>query len=275
MPTPNPIRVRSVWISDVHLGFKGCQANALLDFLHSVETDYLFLVGDIVDFWSIKKAPYWPQEHTNVIRSILGKAKHETKVIYIPGNHDEQMRDCVGHKFGNLEIHRNYVHTTVDGKKLLIMHGDEFDVIVKNSRWLANLGSWAYETLLSLNHVVNRFRKLFNCSYWSLAAYLKHKVKNAVSYIGSFEDALAHFAREKEVDGVVCGHIHHAEIRDIDGILYCNDGDWVESCSAMFEHADGRLELVHWAKQYERNLMRDRKLLEAPDKQPKPGQKAA
>ncbi len=275
MPTPNPIRVRSVWISDIHLGFKGCQANALLDFLHSVETDYLFLVGDIVDFWSIKKSPYWPQEHTNVIRSILGKAKHETKVIYVPGNHDEQMRECVGHKFGNLEIHRDYIHTTVDGKKLLIMHGDEFDVIVKNSRWLANFGSWAYETLLSLNHVVNRFRKYFNCSYWSLAAYLKHKVKNAVSYIGSFEDALAHFAREKEVDGVVCGHIHHAEIRDIDGILYCNDGDWVESCTAMFEHADGHLELVHWAKQYERNLMRELGDMQTPDILPKPEQDAA
>ncbi len=257
MPTPRPIRVRSVWISDVHLGFKGCQATALLDFLHSVETDYLFLVGDIVDFWSIRKSPFWPQEHTNVIRSILGKAKHNTRVIYVPGNHDQQMRDCVGHKFGNLEIHQDYVHTTADGRKLLIMHGDELDVIVKNSRWLANLGSWAYETLLSLNHVVNRFRKYFNCSYWSLAAYLKHKVKNAVSYIGSFEDALAHFARERKVDGVVCGHIHHAEIRDIDGILYCNDGDWVESCTAMFEHPDGQLELVHWAAQYERNQQRE------------------
>lgn len=261
MPTAKPIRVRSVWISDVHLGFKGCQAEVLLDFLHSVETDYLFLVGDIVDFWSIKKAPYWPQSHTNVIRSILGKAKHNTKVVYVPGNHDEQMRDCVGHKFGNLEIHRDYVHTTADGRKLLIMHGDEFDLIVKNSRWLANLGSWAYELLLDMNHHVNRIRKLFNYSYWSLAAYLKHKVKNAVSYIGCFEDALAHFAKEREVDGIVCGHIHHAEIRKIDDILYCNDGDWVESCTAMFEHPDGKLELVHWAKQYERNMARDQQLL--------------
>lgn len=251
MVRKKPIKVRSVWISDVHLGFKGCQADALLDFLHSVETDYLFLVGDIVDFWSIKKTPYWPQSHTNVIRSILGKAKHNTKVVYVPGNHDEQMRDCVGHKFGNLEVHRDYVHTTADGKRLLIMHGDEFDVIVRHSRLLANLGSWAYEKLLSLNHVVNRFRNLFNLSYWSLAAFLKHKVKNAVSYISSFEDALAHFAEERGVDGVVCGHIHHAEIREIEGILYCNDGDWVESCTAMFEHEDGRLELVRWLEQQE------------------------
>jgi UDP-2,3-diacylglucosamine pyrophosphatase LpxH len=249
MPKTSPIRVRSVWISDVHLGFKGCQADKLLDFLHSVETDYLFLVGDIIDFWSIRKSPYWPQSHTNVIRSILGKAKHNTKVIYVPGNHDEQMRDCVGHVFGNLEIHQDYVHTTADGKKLLIMHGDEFDVIVKHSRLLANLGSWAYEKLLSLNHVVNRFRNLFNMSYWSLAAFLKHKVKNAVSYIGSFEEALAQFAQERGVDGVVCGHIHHAEIRDIDGVLYCNDGDWVESCTAMFEHPNGELEMVYWTAQ--------------------------
>ncbi|GAB5499487.1 MAG: UDP-2,3-diacylglucosamine diphosphatase [Pseudohongiellaceae bacterium] len=254
MAKKKPIRVRSVWISDVHLGFNGCQADKLLDFLHCVETDYLFLVGDIIDFWSIKKSPYWPQAHTNVIRSILGKAKHNTKVIYVPGNHDEEMRDCVGHVFGNLEIHRDYVHTTADGKKLLIMHGDEFDMVIKHSPMLANLGSWAYEKLLSLNHFVNRFRNLFNLSYWSLAAFLKHKVKNAVSYIGSFEEALAHCAKERGVDGVVCGHIHHAEIRDIDGVLYCNDGDWVESCTAMFEHANGDLELVHWAKLEEQQL---------------------
>ena len=251
MSRQKPIRVRSVWISDVHLGFKGCQAESLLDFLHSVETEYLFLVGDIVDFWSIKKTPYWPQSHTNVIRSILGKAKHNTKVIYIPGNHDEQMRDCLGHRFGNLEIHRDYMHNTADGKKLLVMHGDEFDVIIKHSRLLAKLGSWAYEKLLSLNHIVNKFRKLFNLSYWSLAAFLKYKVKNAVSYISSFEDALAHFAEERGADGVVCGHIHHAEIREIDNLLYCNDGDWVESCTAMFEHADGKLELVHWIEEQE------------------------
>jgi UDP-2,3-diacylglucosamine pyrophosphatase LpxH len=177
-----PIKVRSVWISDVHLGFRGCQAEALLHFLHSVETDYLFLVGDIVDFWSIKKSPYWPQHHTNVIRSILGKAKHGTKVIYVPGNHDEALRDCIGHVFGNVEIHQDYVHTTTDGKKLLVMHGDEFDMIVKNSRWLAKLGNIAYDTLLDMNHYINRLRKFFGYSYWSLATYLKLKVKNAVSY---------------------------------------------------------------------------------------------
>lgn len=246
-----PMKVRSVWISDVHLGFRGCQAEALLHFLHSVETDYLFLVGDIVDFWSLKKNPYWPQEHTNVIRSILGKAKHGTKVIYIPGNHDEAMRDCAGHIFGNLEIHLDYVHITRDGKKLLILHGDEFDVIVKHSRMIAKLGNAAYDTLLWLNRYVNGLRKFFGYSYWSLAAYLKLKVKNAVSFISSFEKALAHLAKDRGVDGVVCGHIHHAEIREINSILYCNDGDWVESCTTLLEHADGSLELMNWSEKFE------------------------
>ena len=247
-----PVKVRSVWISDVHLGFRGCQAEALLHFLHSVETDFLFLVGDIVDFWSIKKNPYWPQEHTNVIRAILGKAKHGTKVIYIPGNHDEGLRDCVGHVFGNLEIHQDYVHTTFEGKKLLILHGDEFDVIVKHSRLIAKLGNAAYDALLRLNRFVNGVRKLFGYSYWSLAAYLKLRVKNAVSFIGSFEKALAHLAKERGVDGVVCGHIHHAEIKEIYSILYCNDGDWVESCTTLFEHLDGSLELVNWSDKFEK-----------------------
>ncbi len=246
-----PIKVRSVWISDVHLGFRGCQAEALLHFLHSVETDYLYLVGDIVDFWSIKRNIYWPQYHTNVIRSILGKAKHGTKVIYVPGNHDEVMRDCVGHVFGNIEIHQDYVHTTADGKKLLVLHGDEFDVIVKHSPMISKLGNVAYDTLLNLNHYLNRMRKFLGFSYWSLAGYLKLKVKNAVSYISSFEDALAHLAKERGVDGIVCGHIHHAELREINSLLYCNDGDWVESCSTLFEHPDGELELVFWADQFE------------------------
>lgn len=250
-----PIKVRSVWISDVHLGFRGCQAEALLHFLHSVETEYLFLVGDIVDFWSIKKSPFWPQEHTNVVRSILGKAKHGTKVIYIPGNHDEAMRDCIGHVFGNVEIHYDYIHTTAEGKRLLIMHGDEFDVIVKHSRWLAKLGNVAYDTLLDLNHYINGLRKWLGFSYWSLSSYLKLRVKNAVSYISSFEEALAHLAKDRGVNGVVCGHIHHAEIREINSVLYCNDGDWVESCTTLLEHNDGSLELVFWSEYYEQHKL--------------------
>lgn len=245
----NPLKVRSVWISDVHLGFKGCQAEALLDFLHSVEAEYLFLVGDIVDFWSLNKTTFWPQQHTNVIRSILGKAKHGTKVIYIPGNHDAVMREYAGLKFGNVEVHLDYVHTTATNKKLLVLHGDEFDTIVKHSQTIAKLGSWAYERLLQINHYVNFFRRIFNRGHWSLAKYLKLKVKNAVSYIGSFESALASLAKERQVDGVICGHIHHAEVRYIDSILYCNDGDWVESCSSIVEHADGKIELIHWTSE--------------------------
>lgn len=255
MSKPGPIKVRSVWISDVHLGFRGCQAENLLDFLHSVETEYLFLVGDIVDFWSLQKSSYWPQQHTNVVRSILGKAKHGTKVIYVPGNHDEVMREYTGYSFGNLEIHLDYVHTTLEGKKLLILHGDEFDTIVKHSQMIAKLGSWAYDILLQLNQYVNIFRKIFKRNYWSLAKYLKLKVKNAVNYIGSFETALAHLAKERKVDGVVCGHIHHAEVRYINSVLYCNDGDWVESCSSLIEHEDGRLELIYWDEDYKKSIV--------------------
>ncbi len=249
------LKVRSIFISDVHLGFRGCQADALLHFLHSTEAEYLFLVGDIVDFWSLKKSAHWPQQHTNVIRSILGKAKHNTKVIYVPGNHDEVMRQYVGHAFGNIEVHRDYIHQTADGKRLLVLHGDEFDAIVKNSRFLAKLGGYAYDTLLSLNYFVNRYRRFFNFSYWSLAGYLKHKVKNAVEFISSFEAALARVAKERKVDGVVCGHIHHAEIRQIDEVLYCNDGDWVESCTSMVEYPDGRLELIYWATEFKRSTL--------------------
>lgn len=240
-------RYRSIWISDVHLGFRGCAAEFLLDFLRSVECENLFLVGDIIDVWELERKVYWPQAHNNVIRTLLGKAKHGTKVVYIPGNHDEMFRDYCGMEFGNVLIRRNYIHETADGKKLLLMHGDEMDTVVKCSRLLAVVGSRAYDWLLRLNRYVNAVRRLFRLPYWSLAAFLKHKVKNAVNFISSFEKGVAHEARRRGVDGVVCGHIHRAEITDIDGILYCNDGDWVESCTAMVEHFDGRLEILHWS----------------------------
>jgi UDP-2,3-diacylglucosamine pyrophosphatase LpxH len=240
------MKLRTVFISDVHLGSKGCRADLVLEFLKSVEVDYLFLVGDIFDLWAMRKGFFWPQEHNNVVRTILGKAKGGTRVIYIPGNHDGELREFCGSVFGNLEIRREFVHATADGRRLLVMHGDEFDTVVKCSPWLAKLGSNVYDFLLGLNRHVNAMRRLFGMPYWSLASYLKHKARTAVQYIASFEQAVAHAARKRSVDGVVCGHIHRAEIRDIDGVLYCNDGDWVESCTALVEDMNGRLALWSW-----------------------------
>jgi UDP-2,3-diacylglucosamine pyrophosphatase LpxH len=251
-PARQTMRLRTVFVSDVHLGSRGCRADALLEFLKSVEVDYLFLVGDIVDLWAMRKNFYWPQEHNNVLRTVLGKAKGGTRVIYIPGNHDEELREFCGSVFGNLEIHREFVHQTADGRKLLVMHGDEFDTVVKCSPWLAKLGSSVYDFLLGLNRHVNAVRRLFGMRYWSLAGYLKHKAKTAVQYIASFEQAVAHAARKRGVQGVVCGHIHRPEITDIDGVQYCNDGDWVESCSALVEDMNGRLSLLSWPEVRER-----------------------
>ena len=228
-----PIRFRSIFVSDIHLGFEGCQSELLLDFLRSTRCDYLFLLGDMIDVWNMRNGLYWPQSQNDVIRTILGKAKHGTRVVFIPGNHDEVFREYDGVRFGNLSIHNKFVHRTIDGRRLLLLHGDEFDSVVKCSPWLAHLGSAACGFLLWLNRYVNRVRKKFGYRYWSLAAFLKHKVKNAVNCIASFETAVATAARKHGVDGLVCGHIHRPEIREMDGILYCNDGDWVESCSAL------------------------------------------
>ena len=242
------IHTRSAFISDIHLGARDCRADLVLDFLRTVQTEQLFLVGDIIDMWSLRRSFYWPQSHSDVLRTILGKTKHGTRVIYVPGNHDEQMRDLHGSVFGNLEIHREYEHTTLRGLRLLITHGDEFDGAVKCSRWLAALGSGLYDVALGLNRAVNAFRRRFGYSYWSLAAYLKSRVGNAVDYVHRFEQAAAHLARRRGFDGIVCGHIHRPEMTEIDGVLYCNDGDWVDSCSALIEDRAGELELWHWAQ---------------------------
>jgi UDP-2,3-diacylglucosamine pyrophosphatase LpxH len=245
---PPPLRLRTVFISDIHLGFKGCSADLLLDFLHQVEMEYLFLVGDIIDVWSMKKSMFWPQAHNNVVRTILGKAKRGTKVIFVPGNHDEVFREFDGAVFGNLEIHREYVHQGAGGRRMLVLHGDEFDSVVKFSPWLAKLGSNIYDILLAANPYINWVRRRFDLPHWSLSAYLKNKTKSACQYIGSFEDAVAQAASKRNVDTVVCGHIHRAEMREINGILYCNDGDWVESCTSLVEDMNGQLRLVDWPK---------------------------
>tara|TARA_R110002110_G_scaffold1294_7_gene5326 strand:- start:2119 stop:3075 length:957 start_codon:yes stop_codon:yes gene_type:complete len=240
-------RYRTIWISDVHLGTRGCKADYLLDFMRQTDSDYLYLVGDIVDGWRLKKTWYWNQSQNDVIQKILRKARKGTEVIYVPGNHDEVLRDYTSMHFGGVAVEREAIHLTADGRRLLVLHGDEFDGVVTYARWLAFLGDRAYNVALTANHWFNLMRRALGLPYWSLSAYLKHKVKNAVEFVSRFERTVAAEARRRGVDGVVCGHIHHAEMRDIDGVLYCNDGDWVESCSALVEHMDGRLEIIRFA----------------------------
>ncbi len=247
--TNGTIRVKSVFISDVHLGFPGCSAKFLLDFLRNTECEKIYLVGDIIDFLYMRKKRYWPQEHNDVIRTLLGKAKHGTQVIYVPGNHDEPIRAHNHLVMGNVMIENEIVHTTADGKRFLVLHGDQFDSVVKNSHLLELIGSKAYDYLLRANHLVNFMRYRLGLPYWSLAAALKHKVKGAVNYISNFESAVSQMARQRDVDGMICGHIHRAEIRQIDDVLYCNCGDWVESCTALVENHDGSLEILNWTEQ--------------------------
>lgn len=243
----SPLSFRTVWISDVHLGFRGCSADHLLNFLHSVDCEFLYLVGDIIDIWEMKKRLFWPQSHNNVVRTILGKAKHGTTVIYVPGNHDELLRDFHDLTFGNVHIVEEAIHTNADGRRLLVTHGDKFDSVVRCSRAVAMLGTRLYDWLLKANYLVHGMRRTFGLPYWSLAGFLKHKVKNAVQFISNFEQAVAYETARLGVDGVVCGHIHRPEITRINNVIYCNCGDWVESCSALVEHHDGSLELFRWA----------------------------
>jgi len=240
------IRYRSIWISDVHLGTPGCQAEHLLAFLRRTESTYLYLVGDIIDGWQLRRRWYWPQAHNDVVQKVLRKARKGTKVVYVAGNHDEVMRHFLGLAFGGIDVCDEIEHVTADGRRLLVLHGDLFDAVVQNARWLAFLGDQLYTLTLKLNQWFNHARAKLGLPYWSLAQFLKHKVKNAVSYISAFETALAAEARRRQFAGVVCGHIHKAEIRDIDGVLYCNDGDWVESLTALVETESGELRIVDW-----------------------------
>jgi UDP-2,3-diacylglucosamine pyrophosphatase LpxH len=246
---------RAIWISDVHLGTRGCKAEFLLDFLKCTESDYLYLVGDMIDGWRLRRAWYWPQAHNDVVQKLLRKARKGTKVVFVPGNHDEFARGYLDFSFGDVQVLNETVHQTADGRRFLIMHGDQFDGVVKYAKWLAYLGDHAYTTALALNHWFNWCRRKLGYPYWSLSAYLKHKVKNAVQFIAQFEDAMIEVARHRGVDGVICGHIHHAELREIGGICYANDGDWVESCTALVEHMDGRLEVLRWAESRQLSLL--------------------
>ena len=241
-------RYRSIWISDVHLGTRGCKADLLLDFLKHHESEYLYLVGDIVDGWRLKKSWYWPQAHNDVVQKILRRARKGAKVYYIPGNHDEGARDFIGLQFGGVKVMEEAIHTTADGRRFLVTHGDQFDAVVKYAKWLALIGDQAYVMLLNVNTGLNWVRRKMGLTYWSVSAYLKHKAKSAVEYIGKYEAALADEARRRAVDGIICGHIHNAEMRPMEGVLYCNDGDWVESCTALVEHDSGTLEIINWAE---------------------------
>ena len=238
---------RSIFISDLHLGTKGCKAEFLLDFLKWNEADNFYLVGDIIDCWRLKKTWFWSQSHNDVVQKLLRKARKGSRVIYVPGNHDEPLRDYDGMAFGGVVIANEIVHVTADGRRYLVAHGDAFDGVIKYAKWLAYLGDTAYHLALTLNHWYNSIRVRLGLQYWSLSAYLKTQVKDAVKFISDFEDAMAAEARRQGLDGVICGHIHKAESRMIDGIHYINDGEWVESCTALVEHMDGRLEIIEWA----------------------------
>jgi UDP-2,3-diacylglucosamine pyrophosphatase LpxH len=246
---------RTVWISDVHLGTRGCKDEYLLDFLRHIRCDRLYLVGDIVDLWKLKSGFYWPALHNEIVRTILTMAARGTKVTYIPGNHDELFRDYVGTSFNGIQIEPRAIHQCADGRRFLVLHGDEFDGVVCSSRWLAVLGSEAYDFLLWLNRWFNRARRVMGFPYWSMSAYIKHRVKNAVNFIFSFEEALIREAGEQEMDGVICGHIHHAAIRQVaDSFSYCNCGDWVESCTALVEDRAGQISILRWVEDSARLL---------------------
>ena len=242
-------RYRTVFLSDLHLGTRGCRTDFLVDFLNRVECERLFLVGDIVDGWRLRKSWYWDRSHDEVIRLLLRAAREGTEVTYIPGNHDEALRDWLGMEIAGVRLVNEAVHNAADGRRYLVIHGDQFDSVVRYAKFLAHLGDWAYDWALTMNRWFNAARRRLGYPYWSLSQWLKRQVKEAVKAIDRFETALAQEARRRGLDGVVCGHIHHAEMRMVQGILYMNDGDWVESCTALVEHADGRFELIDWAQE--------------------------
>lgn len=240
------MRVRSIFLSDIHLGTRACQAGRLLEFLKAYECEKLLLVGDVIDFWAMRsRGIYWSEDQNTVVQKVLKRARHDVQVVFVPGNHDEAVREHVGTSFGNIRVEREYMHVAADGKKYLLVHGDEFDQVTRYHRWVAVLGDVAYNWLVRLNALLSWVRRRFNRpGYWSLAGYAKRMVKTAVSFIFDFENSVIHHARERGMDGVICGHIHAAIIRDMDGVTYINCGDWVDSCTAIVEHMDGRMELL-------------------------------
>jgi UDP-2,3-diacylglucosamine pyrophosphatase LpxH len=241
------MQVRSIFLSDIHLGTRGCQADSLIDFLRVYEAEHLFLLGDIIDFWAMNRSIYWTAAQNTVVQKVLRRARHGEKVMLIPGNHDEALREYIGAKFGDIHVVAEHIHETADGRRLLLLHGDEFDQVTRHHRWIALLGDIAYNVLVRINAWISWVRRTLRIAgYWSLAGFAKRRVKRAVSFIFDFEDAVIHTVRERGLDGIVCGHIHSASMRDTEGVLYVNCGDWVDSCTAIVEHFDGQLELIEW-----------------------------
>lgn len=248
-----PARYRTLFLSDIHLGTRGCQADLLCDFLREHDAERIYLVGDIFDGWRLRKGWYWPQSHNDVVQKLLKKARHGTEIIYIPGNHDEVMRQYLGSHFGGIEVRNRDVHEAADGTRYLVIHGDQFDMVVMNAKWLAHVGDWAYRAALGINYWTNWVRRLWGGQFWSLSRWAKLKVKQAVNFIGEYETILVDEARTSKVDGVICGHIHHAAISQFDEIRYINCGDWVESCTAIAEDENGKMHLINWL-----DIMRNR-----------------
>ena len=240
-----PKRYRAGWISDAHLGTRGCNATALLDFLRENDFETLYVVGDLIDIWALRRGIYWPQQHNDVIQKILRKSRKGTRVVYIPGNHDDLLAKFCG-AYGNITVQKHAVHRLADGRRMLIIHGHELDTVVQNVKWLAFAGDVGYQFLLSLNPFINFVRRRFGLGYWSLSAYAKKRVKDAVSFIGRFEEEIVRYAKKFSVDAVLCGHIHSAAVRQLGDVTYYNCGDWVESCSALIERDDGIVEMVNY-----------------------------
>ena len=250
-----------MFLSDFHLGTRGCQAEELLAFLRRYDADQIYLVGDIIDGWALRSSWYWPQAHNDVVQKLLRKVRKGCRLVYVPGNHDEFLRDYLGNNFGGVEVANHAIHEAADGRRYLVTHGDQFDLVVRHAKWLAHLGDGAYTLALFVNTYLNLIRRRLGLTYWSLSAWAKGKVKNAVNFIGRFEEALAAEATRYGVDGVICGHIHHAALRDEGSLRYVNSGDWVESCTGIIEHYDGRFELIRWAEiQKEEAIPKKRKM---------------
>jgi UDP-2,3-diacylglucosamine pyrophosphatase LpxH len=240
-------RVRTLFLSDIHLGTRACQAHRLIEFLRDHPAEQTYLLGDIVDFWAMRRSVCWSAAQNTVVQKLLRRARHGEQIVFIPGNHDEAVRDYLDVSFGDIEVREEAIHETVDGRRLLLTHGDVFDQVTRHHRWVAVLGDAGYNLLVRLNVVLSWARRTLGIAgYWSLAGYAKRKVKTAVTFIFDFEDSALRHARERGLDGIVCGHIHWATIKDVDGLLYVNCGDWVDSCTAVVEHFDGRLELIVW-----------------------------